>query len=85
MMALVVLISALVLAMALTIALAIALGSGALGWWMGGRPRTESGAPPPRADTGAGRDGLTEGGDGETGLAAFYAYQIAAGKIERAP
>jgi len=68
------------------VVLAFSLAVG--GWWMSRCPLTGSSAPPqPPMSEGPGPDGFDEGGGGEAeaGLAAFYAYQIAAGKIERAP
>jgi len=61
------------------------LGGGAI-WWSGRRYEVRRRATPalsPASDAG---DRLPESGTGgkESGLAAFYAYQMAAGKINRA-
>lgn len=61
------------------------LGGGAI-WWSGRRyeaRRRAAPTPGPASDAG---DRLPESGAGgkESGLATFYAYQMAAGKIDRA-
>ena len=59
----------------------------AVTWWLR-RPAAEFRPPPPVSMlVGPDQDLLPESGnreaDGESGLAAFYAYQMAAGKIDR--
>lgn len=62
-----------------------ALLGGAATWWLGRRLDDSGTAPPVSTPVGDIRDRLPESGhgDGENGLAAFYAYQMAAGKIDR--
>ena len=60
----------------------LAMAVAALGWWLrhrAPRPVSRRLAPIP---AGEGEDALP-GGEGEDGLAAFYAYQMAASRIER--
>lgn len=64
---------------------ALALVGGAARWWIGRRPRDSGPARPAPVRQSGGQDQLPESGngDGQNGLAAFYAYQMAAGKIDR--
>lgn len=52
----------------------------AIGWWL--RARAGRKSPPPRPCRVA-RDALPESGKAGSGLAVFYAYQMAARRIER--
>ena len=53
-------------------------------WWLRRRPADTGSARPLSTPASRGQDLLPRSEDGERGLAAFYAYQMAAGKIDRA-
>ncbi len=55
----------------------------AVTWSLRRRPADAGRARPASIALEAGQDLLPESDDGEVGLAAFYAYQMAAGKIDR--
>ncbi len=55
----------------------------AVTWWLRQSPADPGRARPVSIPLNHGQDLLPESAEGEDGLAAFYAYQIAAGKIDR--
>ena len=63
----------------------LALLGAAVAWRLGRRLTASGAAPPESVPASRDRDLLPESGsgDGKNGLAAFYAYQMAAGKIHR--
>jgi hypothetical protein len=52
-------------------------------WWLCQPPADPGRARPVSIPLNHGQDLLPESDEGEDGLAAFYAYQMAAGKIDR--